>query len=133
MEIKITVKSFLIISGIFFILSGLFYGFFPTVIISTDIDLARTQLPLLRSIMGLYCGIGAFIICGAFIARYMNAALLLDVLCVGGLLIGRLLSFIVDGRFPVLSIICFVLEAILLGFALWYLLTHIYRHKEADE
>ncbi len=121
MKISFTAKNFLMVNGIFFILIGWFYGYG-----------ARTFT--FWASFGMYLGAGIFILCGALIERYRSAALLLNTLCMGGVVIGHLFGFVTDNAFGfatdgalfVFVILLFIVELILLSVSLWFLLKKNY-------
>lgn len=52
---------------------------------------------ILRAIMGLYLALGMFWLVAAFRAKYRNVAIVTVLIFCSGLVLGRCLSFIVDG------------------------------------
>ncbi len=134
-KIPINIKSYLIFSGLFFIFSGLFYSIMPLAAVAKMLDIALMHktdgvMQILRTTMGMYAGVGIFLICGAYIARYQHAALLVQTLCMGGLVIGRMLGFVSNGFSPVFAVMAFWIELVFLCFSLWFLLQKTYSTKK---
>ncbi len=134
-KIPINIKSYLIFSGMFFVMSGLFYSIMPLAAVAQMLDVAlmhRTDgvMQILRTTMGMYGGVGIFLLCGAFISRYQHAAILVQTLCMGGLVVGRMLGFVSNGFSPTFAVIAFIFEMVLLCFSLWFLLQKTYSTKE---
>lgn len=63
-----------------------------------DINFAH----ILRAVMGLYLGLATFWLVGACKQQYRNVALVILMIFSGGLVLGRILSFLVDGQPSVL-------------------------------
>ncbi len=120
-KIAFTAKNFLLLNGIVFMLIGFAYGY-------------SARPFIFWANFGMYLGVGVFVLCGALIERYRSGALLLNALGIGGLVIGHLFGFVTDttfnfadGRILFVSyILLFVLELILLGISLWFLLKKNY-------
>ncbi|TVZ17278.1 DUF4345 domain-containing protein [Maribacter sp. MAR_2009_72] len=90
----------LLLSGIIVIIAGLVYGGHPTVLIPLILDYEVESLELmnmLRAIMGIYVGIGVFWLIGAYNAKVWYSATLCNVLFMGGISFGRIISTLLDG------------------------------------
>ncbi|RJG36921.1 DUF4345 domain-containing protein [Motilimonas pumila] len=93
-------KHFLIFAFFAVIPIALGYGISPSWFASTflgidaiDINIAH----ILRAIMCLYIGLGLFWLFSAFNSPYRNPALVTVMVFAGGLVIGRVISCLVDG------------------------------------
>ena len=90
----------LFLSGIIVIIAGVVYGGYPTYLMPLILDFQVEALELknmLRAIMGIYMGIGMFWLMGAYNAKLWYAATLSNVLFMGGISFGRIVSTIFDG------------------------------------
>jgi hypothetical protein len=90
----------LFLSGIIVIIAGVVYGGYPTYLMPLILDFQVDALELknmLRAIMGIYMGIGMFWLMGAYNAKLWYAATLSNVLFMGGISFGRIVSTIFDG------------------------------------
>ena len=90
----------LFLSGIIVINAGVVYGGYPTYLMPLILDFQVEALELknmLRAIMGIYMGIGMFWLMGAYNAKLWYAATLSNVLFMGGISFGRIVSTIFDG------------------------------------
>jgi hypothetical protein len=95
-----SIKLHLAISAAVVIPVGLIYGFDPGHILPGvlwpevgDLELKN----MIRSVMGLYLTLGFFWIFAIKNPAYWNAATLINVLFMGGLAFGRLISMLFDG------------------------------------
>ena len=91
---------FLIMASVITALVALGYGIAPQLFLSsfTDIQLVTTDTShVLRSIMGLYLALTAFWAWASFKPDLHRLAIIIQVLFMGGLASGRLLSIAVDG------------------------------------
>ena len=94
-------KHFLIFAFVAVIPIALAYGISPDWFASTflGIDMLDTNIAhILRAIMCLYLALGLFWLYSAFNQAYRNPALLTVVLFTGGLVVGRLISYFIDGE-----------------------------------
>ena len=66
-----------------------------------------------------YLGLGLFWLCSAFSDKYRNAAILTTIIFAGGLVTGRIVSFMIDGRPSPLLTVYGVLEITLVPLAYW--------------
>jgi hypothetical protein len=80
-----------------------------------DADLAH----ILRAVMGLYIALGLFWLYAAFNPRFRDAAVLTTVIFSAGLVSGRLISLVVDGRPAPLLLIYVAMEFALVPIGLW--------------
>jgi hypothetical protein len=82
-----------------------------------DADLAH----ILRAVMGLYIALGIFWLYAAFNDGYRNAAVLTTIIFCAGLVSGRLISLLVDGRPAPLLLLYVFMEFALIPIGLWVL------------
>jgi len=121
MEIK---KYFLILAFCAVSVIALLYGLAPRWFSATFLDVQKLDLNfahILRAVMGLYLALGCFWLYAAFDPRYRNAAILTAALFAGGLVTGRLLSLVLDGRPSSLLMFYVVIELVLVPIAIWVL------------
>ncbi len=115
-------KHFLIFAFVAVIPIALAYGISPDWFASTflGIDMLDTNIAhILRAIMCLYLALGLFWLYSAFNQAYRNPALLTVVLFAGGLVVGRLISYFVDGQPQPILILYIGLEFVLAPIAYW--------------
>ena len=117
-----TKKLHLIVSTIVIAPVALAYGFFParvaTEVFHTNVDTVGA-VHLFRVLMTLYLCITALWSAGIFKPGYWQAATLTNVVFMGGLASGRLISFVVDGVPSPILVVGFGLEVVL---AMWGLI-----------
>ena len=107
-------RKFLFVSGIFIIAVGLFYGAPKAVIESSfGITIDGNSLHIFRAIMGLYCGIGFMVLLGAANREYSRFSLILETVFFGGVGIGRLISFALDGNINTVAVGAAAFELVL--------------------
>ena len=114
----------LILSVSILIPVALAYGLLPktTMPLFFDIRLETTDtLNICRTIMMLYLGIAALLLRGIFQEKEWRNATILNAVFMGSLSIGRLLSFIMDGKPSFMLIFGFFGELALSLFALYQL------------
>ena len=119
MKIK---KSFLILSFVMLTILGLLYGISPRWFAETFLDIPEMSLDfahMLRALMCLYLGLGLFWLYSAFCDKYRNAAVLTTMIFAGGLLTGRIISLIADGKPSPLLLVYTILELGLVPVAFW--------------
>ena len=90
----------LLVSGIIVIIAGCVYGGHPSYLMPLLLDYQVEALELknmLRAVMGIYMGIGLFWLLGTYKIKLWYAATVSNVLFMGGISFGRLVSTIVDG------------------------------------
>lgn len=115
-------KSFLIVSFLTIGTVAVGYGVSPSWFASSFLGVAeldRNFAHILRAVMCLYLAFGAFWLVGAFNQQYRNVALLTVMILSGGLLIGRIISFFVDGTPALLLQIYAGIELLVLPVAYW--------------
>ena len=98
MQIK---KAYLIVAFVGVSIIALLYGIDPAWYASTFLgvtDLSVNFAHILRALMCLYLALACFWLFSAFSDTHRNIAVLTTILFAGGLLTGRVLSFIVDGQ-----------------------------------
>ncbi|MEI7924194.1 MAG: DUF4345 domain-containing protein [Planctomycetota bacterium] len=119
MKIK---KSFLILSFVMLTILGLLYGISPRWFAETFLDIPEMSLDfahMLRALMCLYLGLGLFWLYSAFCDKYRNAAVLTTMIFACGLLTGRIISLIADGKPSPLLLVYTILELGLVPVAFW--------------
>lgn len=113
----------LVLSGIVVIIAGLVYGGYPTVLIPMILDFEVQSLELknmLRAVMGIYMGIGIFWLLGASNPKLWYAATLCNILFMGGISFGRIISTLFDGA-STLFTPALVLELLFCGWGIYNL------------
>jgi uncharacterized protein DUF4345 len=119
MKIK---QYFLILAFVVVSIIALAYGISPSWFASTFLDVNETSVDfahILRAVMCLYLGLGVFWLFSAFSDKYRNTAVLTTIIFAGGLVIGRVFSFILDGQPSPLLIVYGILEILLVPVAYW--------------
>ncbi len=94
-------QGFLILAFATVSIIALTYGISPSWFARTFLgvtDLDRNFAHILRAIMCLYLALGCFWLFSAFSETHRNTAILTTILFAGGLVTGRIMSFIVDGQ-----------------------------------
>lgn len=117
------IKKFFLISA-FCVVSAiaLLYGVSPRWFAATFLDVPDLDLDLahiLRAVMGLYLALGGFWLYAAFAPKYRNAAVLTTILFSGGLVSGRFVSLLADGRPAPLLLLYVAMELALVPLAIW--------------
>lgn len=115
-------KYFLVFAFCAVSVIALLYGVSPRWFAATflgaqemDLDFAH----ILRAVAGLYLALGCFWLYAAFDRRYTNAAVLTTALFSGGLVAGRIVSLIADGRPAPLLLLYAAMELTLVPLAIW--------------
>ena len=119
---KAVKQGFLVFAFVTVLTIAALYGISPQWFAQTFLDLPSIPLDVahvLRAIMGLYLALGLFWLSAAFSDRYRNAAVLTTVLFAGGLVAGRLLSLLVDGRPSPILLVYVAMELVLVPVAVW--------------
>ncbi len=119
MKIK---KIFLVVTFIAAWLLALLYGFSPQFFLGTLLGVTNVNINLhhlFRAVMCLYFALGLFWLFSAFNAKFRDAAVLSVAFFAGGLMIGRIISFIVDGWPSPLLVSYFFIEVVYLPAAYW--------------
>jgi len=109
----------LIISIIFIIPIALVYGLYPNMTLSQLFDIKVETINLtniFRAMMGLYLGISTIWIIGILKPKFWMTATLTNIVFMGGLAVGRLLSLALDGLPSIYFLVGLLLE---LSFAFW--------------
>lgn len=115
-------KAFLILAFAIVSIIALLYGVSPTWFAGTFLgvtDLSLNFSHILRAIMCLYLALGCFWLFSAFSDTHRNLAILTTMLFAGGLVTGRIVSFIVDGQPAPLLILYAAMEFALVPIAYW--------------
>jgi len=115
-------KHFLIFAFLAIIPIALAYGISPNWFASTllSIEHLDTNIAhLLRAIMCLYLALSFFWLYSAFKPAFRNPALLSIVMFTGGLVVGRLISYFVDGQPQPILLLYIGLEFLLTPIAYW--------------
>ena len=115
-------KSFLILAFAIVSIIALLYGISPAWFARTFLgvnELSVNFAHILRAVMCLYLGLGLFWLYAAFSDKHRNTAVLTTIIFAGGLVIGRIVSFIADGQPSPLLMIYGVLEITLIPVAYW--------------
>jgi hypothetical protein len=103
---------------------ALLYGISPDWFAKTFLDVSPLDADLahiLRAVMGLYIALGLFWLYAAFNEGYRNAAVLTTIIFCAGLVCGRLISLLVDGRPAPLLLLYVSMEFALIPIGLWVL------------
>ena len=92
------------------------YGFAHDALLSSlfDFKVVTTDLhDVFRAMMGLYAGMIAICVAGVFNPRYWKPATILNIVFMGGLACGRIISFLADGTPSVILLTGFFAEVFL--------------------
>ncbi len=106
-------RFYLIFSAAGLIAVALSYGVAPAAVLPKVLDLTVEGTDLthvFRAIMGLYLGMIALWVLGAFRSNFTRAAVIAEIFFMIGLALGRVVSIIVDGVPSVLLIAYTVVE-----------------------
>lgn len=119
MQIK---KIYLVFAACAVAVIALLYGVSPQwfarfFLGAPDIDPGLAHI--LRAVMGLYLALGLFWLYAAFNDAYRNAAVLMTVIFCAGLVSGRLISLVVEGRPAPLLLLYIFMEFALVPIGLW--------------
>jgi Domain of unknown function (DUF4345) len=115
-------KAFLILAFAMVSIIALLYGIDPRWFARTFLgvdDLSVNFAHILRAVMCLYLALGCFWLFSAFSDAHRDTAILTTILFAGGLVIGRVLSFIIDGQPAPLLILYAALEFMIVPIAWW--------------
>ena len=116
-----TKQLFLVLSFLAVSIIALLYGISPTWFARTFLNVPQLSVDfahILRAVMTLYMALGLFWLFAAFNQKYRNSAVLTTVIFAGGLVIGRILSLLVDGRPSTILLVYTALEFALVPIAL---------------
>ena len=119
-NLQLTLSAIVVIS-ISFVYGGNPSVFLPYVFGFDVIDIDLKNI--FRAIMGLYLAIGCFWIYGIRNKNYWESATLVNILFMGGLALGRLVSTILDGISPQFMV-GFILEFIFMLWGIYNLRQH---------
>ena len=115
-------KAFLILAFTLVSIIALLYGVAPPWFARTFLgvdELSVNLAHILRAVMCLYLALGLFWLYSAFNDRLRDTAILTTMVFAGGLVAGRVLSFILDGQPAPLLIFYAVLEFLIIPVAWW--------------
>lgn len=115
-------KGFLILAFAMVSIIALLYGIDPQWFGRTFLGIAELSVDfahILRAVMCLYLALGAFWLFCALTDWHKNTALLTTIVFSGGLVVGRLLSFAVDGFPSPLLVFYAMLESAVMPLAWW--------------
>ena len=121
-------NSHLILSALILLMASLMYGLYPEQFLPRlfHVDIESIDLRnIFRAIMCLYLGVVFIFILGVIKPEYWKFATLLLIVFMGSLAMGRLISYIVDGKPSLLFILGFFGELILALFSYWQLSKYI--------
>jgi hypothetical protein len=115
-------QAYLIFAFVAVAVIALFYGVSPdwfgrTFLDVNDLDAYLAHI--LRAVMGLYLALGLFWLYAAFHQPYRDAAILTTIVFCAGLVSGRLISLVVDGRPAPLLLLYVAMEFALVPIGLW--------------
>ena len=118
-------KGLLIVSFFTISIIGLLYGvspewFFKTFLVDSQPP-SIDQSHILRAVMMLYIALGLFWLWSAFSDKYRDAGVLVLCIFCGGLVVGRILSVVVDGMPSPLLILYIAMEISLVPVCIWLL------------
>ena len=116
----------LLLSGVVVLLAGLVYGIYPSKIVPFVLGFEVEVLELkniFRAIMGIYLGLGIFWLMGAFNEKLWRPATVCNVLFMGGISFGRIVSLLVDG-YSSLFLQALILEFLFMCWGLYNLKTY---------
>jgi hypothetical protein len=115
-------KGFLILAFAMVSIIALLYGVSPSWFARTFLgvnDLSVNCAHILRAVMCLYLALGCFWLFSAFSATHKETAILTTIVFASGLVVGRLLSFMIDGEPAPLLIFYAALEFTIIPVAWW--------------
>jgi hypothetical protein len=114
-------QLYLVVSFLAVSIIAVLYGISPTSFARTFLNVPQLSVDfshILRAVMTLYMALGLFWLFAAFNQRYRNFAVLTTLIFAGGLVIGRLLSLLVDGQPSTILLVYTALELALVPIAL---------------
>jgi Domain of unknown function (DUF4345) len=112
-------NAHLIVSTLILLPVALAYGILPDKLLPIFFDIKVETIDLMhifRAIMGSYLGIVGLFVLGICSDKYWPTATLINVVFMGGLALGRLVSMAIDGRPSLLFLVGFMVELLL---AIW--------------
>ncbi|SHG77431.1 DUF4345 domain-containing protein [Ferrimonas marina] len=126
MEIRLRLKQGLLVIAfatvsVIALLYGVSPGWFFATFLDSPIPPSVDQAHIMRAVMMLYLALGLFWLWSAFSDRYRDAGALVLCLFCGGLVLGRLVSVVVDGWPSPILVFYIVLELLMVPICLWLL------------
>jgi len=121
-------QLFLLLAASTIFVVGSLYGVSPQWFARTFLGVSQLDLNfahILRAMMCLYLAFALFWLFAAFSDKYRNAAVLTTILFPAGLVIGRILSVLVDGQPSSLLLAYLFAELVQAPVAYW-----VFRHPE---
>lgn len=115
-------QAYLIFAFIAVAIIALLYGVSPDWFARSFLDVNDLDADLahiLRAVMGLYIALGLFWLYAAFDPRFRDAAIITTIVFCAGLVSGRLISLVVDGRPAPLLLLYVAMEFALVPLGLW--------------
>lgn len=115
-------QAYLIFAFVAVSIIALLYGVSPDWFARTFLDVIDLDADLahiLRAVMGLYVSLGLFWLYAAFHQHWRDAAILMTVFFCAGLVSGRLLSLVLDGKPAPLLLLYVAMEFTLVPLGLW--------------
>lgn len=118
-------KGLLILSFATICIIALMYGvsphwFFETMLVDASAP-STDQTHILRAVMTLYTGFGLFWLYCAFSDRYRDAGIIVIAVLCGGLVVGRVLSILIDGVPSPVLLVYTGMELALVPICIWVL------------
>jgi uncharacterized protein YacL len=121
-------KYYLIFAFVSVTIIGLLYGVCPKWFALTFLEISDLNpdiAHIFRAVMCLYIALGLFWLYSAFNTKYRNVALLTVIIFAGGLVIGRIISFFIEGQPAPILTLYIVMEFTLVPITYW-----VYRLKD---
>jgi hypothetical protein len=115
-------KAYLMLACVVVWIIALLYGVSPRWFAETFLAMEAPSLDfahILRAVMCLYLALGCFWLAAAFDTKSRNVAILTTIIFAGGLVIGRVLSFAVDGQPSPLLVVYAAMELSLVPVGFW--------------
>jgi Domain of unknown function (DUF4345) len=115
-------RGFLVLAFAMVSVIALLYGIDPSWFAKTFLGVTNLSVDfahILRAVMCLYMALGCFWLFSALSDTHKNTAILTTLVFAGGLVVGRLLSFAVDGLPSPLLIFYAALEGAVIPLAWW--------------
>jgi Domain of unknown function (DUF4345) len=115
-------KAYLVLAFVTVSIIALLYGVWPAWFARTFLgvtDLSLNFAHILRAVMCLYLALGFYWLYSAFYDAHLDTAILTTILFAGGLVMGRFVSFFVDGTPAPLLIFYAAMEFALIPLAYW--------------
>ena len=115
-------KYYLIFAFVSVSIIGLLYGVCPKWFARTFLEISDLNpdiAHILRAVMCLYLALGVFWLYSAFNDDYRNIALITVIIFAGGLVIGRIISFIIEGQPAPILTLYIIMEFTLVPVTFW--------------